>query len=390
MKGDRGAMDTWRHRAFVVWTLIGWLIVTGAAIWLLARVWMALVPFLMALIVVFLFRTPVNRLTDRGLARVWGVVTCFVAGFAVLGIAGVFILPPVGGEIASFVKRFPDYLDSAITSWHSLQAGYAALSLPESVLAALRQLQLEVAMAAPAVSSAFASRAVAAGGQALGLLFNTVIALVIAFWVLKDLPVIREEILVMVGPGRRDEVRGLLADASAVLGGYLRAQAIVSTLTGTVVAGALAIIGVPYALVLGILTAVLNIVPYLGPAIAALVAAVVAGVATQNVWMGLAAVAVIIGAQQVIDLFVSPRVMSEQVDLHPLLVLLSLLAGGTLFGAPGVLLAIPVAAVGKAFFVHFYEKHTEVELASEDGALFRGARSGGGESEPADSETEES
>ncbi len=374
--------EVWRRRAFVVWTLIGWLILAGGAVWMFGRVWGALVPFILALVAVFLFRAPVGWLQARGFARSWAVALCFASGLVVLGVAGAFVLPPVGGEISALARRFPGYLDSAMGSWHSLQASYDALSLPRPVLDAMQQLQLEVEKAAPRISSAFARGAVAAGGQALGMMFNVVIGLVIAFWVLKDLPTIREEILVLSGPARREEVRTLLSETSSVLGGYLRAQAVISTLTGGIVVIVLGLIGVPYSVVLGLLAGVLNVVPYLGPAIAALVAAVVAGVATQNAWMGVAAVAVIIGAQQLIDLTVGPKVMSRQVDLHPLLVLLSLLAGGTLFGAAGMLLAIPVVAVGKAFFVHFYEKHTKVELESEQGALFRATGPPRGRCEP--------
>ena len=72
---------------------------------------------------------------------------------------------------------------------------------------------------------------------------------------------------------------------------------------------------------------------------------------------------IVIAAQQVTDLFITPRVMSEQVDLHPTLVIFSLLVGGTLFGFSGMLFAIPVAATGKGLFVYYYEQRTKRQLA---------------------------
>ncbi|MHB1452287.1 MAG: AI-2E family transporter, partial [Coriobacteriia bacterium] len=71
------------------------------------------------------------------------------------------------------------------------------------------------------------------------------------------------------------------------------------------------------------------------------------------------------------EYFVQPRVMSENVDLHPLLVIFSLLAGSALFGLPGLLLGIPVAAIGKGLFVNYFEKYTDSKLTTEGGALFR-------------------
>ncbi len=77
-------------------------------------------------------------------------------------------------------------------------------------------------------------------------------------------------------------------------------------------------------------------------------------------------------AQNVTDTFITPRVMSDQVDLHPILVIFSLLVGGSLFGIAGMLFAIPVAATGKGLFVYYYEQRTQRQLVTEDGALFKG------------------
>jgi predicted PurR-regulated permease PerM len=201
--------------------------------------------------------------------------------------------------------------------------------------------------------------------------FDFVIAIVIAFWALKDLPKLRQEIVALPGPKYRDDVEHLLATVTRVVGGYLKGQTVASLCTGAITAIGLAILGVPYALVLGILTFFLNYVPYVGPFIGGLVAGLVG--LTQGPWTGLFAVGVVVLAQNLTDNLVTPRVMSEQVDLHPTLVIFSLLVGGTLFGIPGMLFAIPVAATGKGLFVYYYEQRTSRQLASEDGALFKGA-----------------
>jgi hypothetical protein len=83
------------------------------------------------------------------------------------------------------------------------------------------------------------------------------------------------------------------------------------------------------------------------------------------------AIVIVAVAQNLTDTLVTPRVMSEQVDLHPTLVIFSLLVGGSLFGIPGMLFAIPVAATGKGLFVYYYEKRTDRQLGSLNGALFR-------------------
>jgi predicted PurR-regulated permease PerM len=157
-----------------------------------------------------------------------------------------------------------------------------------------------------------------------------------------------------------------------VVGGYLKGQTVASLVTGALAGVGLAILGVPYALVLAIITFIFNYVPYVGPLLSGLLAG--AAGAFVSPLTAVLAIAVVIGAQQLTDLFVTPRVMSEQVDLHPVLVIFSLLVGGTLFGFWGLIFAIPVAATVSGLFVYYYERRTNRPLASEDGALFKSAQ----------------
>ncbi len=100
----------------------------------------------------------------------------------------------------------------------------------------------------------------AGGGVATGF-FDIFIALVIAFWALKDLPKLREEILLIAGPKFEGDAELLIGTVTKVVGGYLKGQTIASFVTGSLVAIGLAIFDVPYALVLGIITFVLQLHP---------------------------------------------------------------------------------------------------------------------------------
>jgi len=209
--------------------------------------------------------------------------------------------------------------------------------------------------------------------------FDMFIAVVISFWVLKDLPKMREELVALVGPSHEEDAETLLKTVIHVVGGYLKGQTIASLVTGFLATVGLAIIGVPYALVLGLITFIFNYIPIVGPFIAGAIAALV-GLFVSPL-TALLAIVVVVLAQQLTDNLVTPRVMSDQVDLHPTLVIFSLLVGGTLFGIPGMLFAIPVAATAKGLFVYYYERHTNRQLETEEGALFRGS----GECEDEDS-----
>jgi predicted PurR-regulated permease PerM len=204
------------------------------------------------------------------------------------------------------------------------------------------------------------------------MVFGLFLALVVAFWTLKDLPKIRQELRTLAGEKYELDLENLLGTVVHVVGGYLKGQTIVSLVTGTLAGIGLAIVGVPYALVLAIITFVFNYVPYVGPILSGLIAGIV-GLFVSPLTAVLAIV-VVIAAQQVTDLFLTPRVMSDQVDLHPTLVVFSLLVGGALFGFWGMIFSIPVAATFKGLFVYYYERRTNRLLATENGALFRTAQ----------------
>jgi predicted PurR-regulated permease PerM len=114
----------------------------------------------------------------------------------------------------------------------------------------------------------------------------------------------------------------------------------------------------------------------------------VSGVPLTAVW----AVAIVLSIQQFDNLWLNPRIMSQNVDLHPVLVVFSLLTGATLFGVPGMLLGVPVAAIVKGLFVYYFERQTQQSLCTEDGALFKTHRGADGQDaspeDTADTESE--
>ena len=361
--------DRWYRTFAITWSLVGIGVLLSAAGWLLGRVAPALVPFGLAIIILFMFRGPVAALERRGMKRGLAVGVCYLISFAVVGVALGFLIPALVVQVREFVVAFPGYYERASELFFDLQGRYEALIVPSWLEDALFNLQDTITTQSAEWSQLLAKEIFSVGGSALSSLLTTVLALVIGFWLLKDLPAINREVLLLAGPRRRDEAAIVTSTVSRVLGGYLRGQFTISLATGVIVAVGLFLIGVPYSLVIGLLALILNFIPWIGPALTAVIAGIAAAFVSPLHILG--AVAICLGAQQVTEYFVTPRVMSENVDLHPLLVIFSLLAGSTLFGFAGLLLGIPVAAIGKGLFVYYFEKYTESKLTSEGGAFFR-------------------
>lgn len=374
MPDDEARMRRWSLLALRVWSVIGILILIGVAGWLFGMVSSALVPFGVGLVIVLLLRRPVELLQGRGLNRTLSVAVCYLAAVAAVAVLLTFIIPPIYAQVAAFVGAVPDYARRAYELWDALivhpRTGAAAPGWLQSAALALRD---QVVAGAGKWSSALAQTAVSTGGSIAGGVVGFVLALIIGFYTLVDLPAIRDEIMLLAGPTWRDEMVHVFATVTRVLGGWLKGTLIQSTVVAVLITIGLWIAGVrDYALAIGVLGGIMNVVPYLGPVLTAVLAAG-AGLFVGG-WTPLWAVLVVFAVQQFDSLVMAPRIMGDQVDLHPLLVMLALLVGATLFGVPGMVLSVPVAAIIKGLFVYWFENRTSRQIRTEDGALFRTPR----------------
>jgi predicted PurR-regulated permease PerM len=362
----------WRTLAYAAWAVIGVLVLLAASAIALNRISAALAPFVLAFFFVFFLQAPVNLLVRRGVSRGAATGICFAVAFLVVTLVLVFIIPPIARQLVEFANQAPTYLSKAQAVAVEMQERFSHVVLPDWIRSSVKSLTQSLSSMFVKLGDAVAKGLVSAGSGIATIVLDLFLGSVIAFWILKDLPKIRHEVRILAGQKYEADLENLITTVVRVVGGYLKGQTIASMVTGTLIAIGLAIVGVPYALVLGVMGYVLNYVPYAGPSITALVAAAVALFAV-NPWAPLFAVAVVVLAQNITDTLVSPRVMSEQVDLHPTLVIFSLLAGGTLFGFWGMIFGIPVAATAKGLFVYYWELRTNRQLATENGALFRAA-----------------
>ncbi|MDZ4168851.1 MAG: AI-2E family transporter [Coriobacteriia bacterium] len=376
MEFPQSRQMSWRTVYYATWASIGVLILVGVALWGIGRLAGAIAPFGIAFLFVFLMQGAVARLVQRGVGRSAAVAACFAVGFLVVSLALVFIVPVVTRQLVSFARDIHQYraqvqsvIDQVLAS--RLFGDLSDMTVPDMLKDAAETLSLAGADLFVDAGNLVARGIVSTGTGLATIVFDLFLGTVIAYWTLRDLPKIRAELRVLAGDKYEDDLENLLSTVGRVVGGYLRGQTVASLVTGLLAGIGLAIIGVPYALVLGLITFVLNYVPYVGPIISAGLAGLM------GLFIGwpqaLVAIGIVIAAQQVTDLFITPRVMSDQVDLHPTLVIFSLLVGGVLLGFWGMILAIPVAATTKGLFVYYWEARTDRSLASEDGALFRAA-----------------
>ena len=143
-----------------------------------------------------------------------------------------------------------------------------------------------------------------------------------------------------------------------VLSGYIRGQLTDSLIMGVLIGISVAIIGIDFPIIIGMIAGIANVIPYFGPIIGMIPAALM-GLISDNPMKALYACITLLILQQIDGAIIAPKVVGESVDVHPVAVVVSILIGGSLFGLLGMLVAVPIAALVKLLLIRFMERNTE-------------------------------
>jgi predicted PurR-regulated permease PerM len=304
------------------------------------------------------------RHLPRGVAI--ALVYLILAGGLTLGTA--VVLPRAVDQASEVLAHAPMYTQSFVAWERGWSRYYERLRIPVPMRQGIDQ----------SVRSG-GEAALRSGRASLLALLVTLSALpwlalipVLAFFLLKDAGVMRRAALSALPHAYRLRGHQLFKDLNAILAAYIRAQLLACALVGVLCGVGFAVIGVPYPALLGLAAGALEFIPLVGPLVLAIAAATIA--ALHSPILGLYAIGFLGVLRVVEDYVIYPRLIQRGVELHPLAVILAVVAGGELGGIAGVFLAVPAAAVVSVVGRHWLDwRHRD---AAEDGLLTsRSARS---------------
>ena len=299
---------------------------------------------------------PVLRLERWRIPRAVSVIGIYLVALAIVVAILWFLTPPLFDQVASLGDRAPEYAeryDAVRNAYEEIRENYSSLPPWDQQTQALGNAVLE-----------------RAGQRALGLpsAFFTLFLDALAVFVISILLVTNRErmlgfTLSLVHPSDRDLVRVLLEKMWSRVGAYLRAKIIVMAIVGALTYAALLVIGVPFALVLAVIVALGEAIPRVGPWLARIPLLAIA------LLDGLGTFGLVFAASVVIEngkgYFISPYVEGDQLDIHPLLVFVSVLVGATLGGFAGAFVAVPLAAIVDVFVRDVVVPWRRREVATE-------------------------
>ena len=312
-------------------------------------------PFVTSFVLAYLV-SPLVGLMERWMSRTIAIALIVVVILGALSGIGIVVIPLVTQEIHDFGRRVPVYAAmlkqfyDQIFNW--LQS--IGVNLPKG------QIQQVLLERLPKLGELFAEHATAAlKGLSSGLatLLNFLMIPFVTFYMIKDYDRIVRTVARVLPRRHAASIGEFLARVDEILGQYLRGQMLVCTFIAVLTATGLLLFGIRYAVLLGLMAGLFNLIPYIGIAVAFSVACLVALFDADPAGSLLKVVGVFVVVQSIEGNFLSPRVVGQRVGLHPVWVMFALVVGAHFWGFIGMLIAIPVAAVVNLLFKVIAERY---------------------------------
>lgn len=327
------------------------LILLGVFIFLIRNV---LFPIVISVLLYYILNPIVVRLAEKkpkglGLNRIISIVIAFILLILVVTAALVFIIPPLVEELGVLASHIPQYLADAQNLLDSLDRLQSRIDLPKEV----DNMVLDLLRNVFGLISAFTQQTVNVAMGALSRVIYVIIIPLMTFFLLMDDSTLAKGLVANLPEAHRKIAARTLKQIDQVLKNYIVGQAILCTIVGLLTSLALALFGVKFALILGIVAAVAQLIPNIGPFIGAAPALIIAVIMSPV--MALEVTIFFLFLNVLIVAVLAPKILGDKLNLHPLTIVLSVLILGELAGMWGLFLAAPIVAVLKILYLELWD-----------------------------------
>jgi predicted PurR-regulated permease PerM len=355
------------QRAMPIYLALLLAIITVVGIWMLLQLQHVLMIIFIAIIFASAISRPSAYLERLHVPRAIASLSIYLVSLAVVVAIGWFVIPPLLGQVTNLAEQTPEYADR----YHDLRTRYDRLQQDYPELASFDE---QVAGIRSRVVDAVGNRLIDLPTRTFGVFLDVLAVFVISMLLQSAREKILGLILSVTHPDHREQTEVILKKMWERVGFYVRAKIVVMVIIGAITYGALLLIGVPFALLLAIVVAFGEVIPRVGPWLARIP---LLGIAALQGWetLGLAFLASII-IENAKGYAISPFVEGDQLDIHPLLVFVSVLVGAALAGPAGAFVAVPAAAMVQVLFEELILPWRRAQLADVEPTTPERAHSG--------------
>jgi predicted PurR-regulated permease PerM len=317
--------------------------------------WHVITWILIALFLALALNPAVGFFERKGIRRGLAAGVVFMIALAAIGLLGLLVIPPLVAQIRDFIDAVPDFIDELTAGrgpFGFLQDDY---QIVDRVREAIREEGAGGVLGVAAPAQAIATSVITAVVGVVTIIFLT-------FFMLLEGRRSVDRFLALLPESARPRWERVGNDIYRTVGGYVSGNLFISLIAGTVSVIVLFALGSDYAVALGVVVGIFDLIPLAGATIAAIVVSTVAFI--ELGWVkGLIVVAFFIGYQQLENHVLQPVIYGRTVQMSPLAVLIAVLIGAELAGVLGALAAIPVAGTVQAIFRELLRYRRETAAA---------------------------
>jgi predicted PurR-regulated permease PerM len=285
----------------------------------------------------------------KGIKRMWAILIIYILIINLAGLALWFAIPQLVQELSAVAAMMPQYANQ----FEELINQVNGIQWPDKLDQLIEQNVSKIENYIYGTLQGFVSGIYSLLSKVLIIIF----APILAFYILKDWEDIRTTFLNILPPGTRREFCIMARQIDTVVIQFTKGYLMISAMIGVLIGIAAAIIGVKFAILIGIISALSELVPYFGPLLGGIPAVGLA--LSQSPQAALYMALTIIILQQIESNIISPKIIGDKLGMHPLMIVFALLAGGKLMGVWGMLIAVPLTATLRIIGQYIYLKIVE-------------------------------
>ena len=313
------------------------LLAFGVAAAIASRITHLLMMLIAAAIIAYIFSSVISAFERLGIKRSVAVILLFVLASVFVIAADLIFIPDLQQEIMNSYAKFPGF---------SRQIQDALLLTAQSSAEKYPFIESSIMKLVDDVfgPSGFLERTLSASEilmQATPFIMALILVPFFVFFLLKDWPGVMKRVMDLVPPSYVETTISVIAEINILVGKYLRGLAADCFVIGVLASAGLWLIGINYPIMLGILTGIANIIPYLGPIVGCTISSLVALMQYQSFDPVLNVIVLYLAIKLMDDVVIQPLMIGKSVHLHPMLLVITLIVGEKLFGIMGMILGVP-------------------------------------------------
>lgn len=317
---------------------------------------------IISLIFSYLLNPIINYLERHNISRGLGIILLYIVVFGIIIAISISFIPRLGNELKEVLMVLPSYFSTITDFFKDLYDKYYNLENIAPIIENVEGLIFDNINRLQEVLLTSMTKLLTGVGSLLNRMISLVLIPILTFYFLKDKDKLINQVFLIIPKNKRSEIKELMTQIDKSLSQFVRGRLILAIYVGVATTVVLLILDINFAIVIGLLTGIADIIPYFGPFLGFVPAVLFAFLdsATKGIWVAV----IFILIQWVENNVLGPKIIGDTTGLHPITVLLSLIIAGNIYGVLGMVFVIPVVSILKILFGFFIDKARKRRLTN--------------------------